>query len=151
MLGLTPWRERRELDHFRNEIDSLFDRFFDLAPFARLRGAGEWMPAVDITETEKEVFVQAELPGMDAKDIDIALNGRVLTIKGEKKQVKEEKEKNYHRTERRFGSFSRSFELQADVDVNKVEAKYKDGVLKLSLTKSKEQSVKKIEVKTSSS
>jgi HSP20 family protein len=149
MLNLTPWRERRELDHFRSEMDSLLDRFFDLAPFSRLRGTSDWLPAVDVSETDKEVVVQAEIPGMEAKDIDISLNGRILTIKGEKKQVKEEKEKNYHRTERRYGSFSRSFELPADVDTNKVEAKYKDGVLRLSLAKTKEQSLKKIEVKAS--
>lgn len=149
MLNLTPWRERRDLDHFRSEMDSLFNRFFDLAPFSRLRGAGEWMPAVDVSETDKEVVVQAEIPGMEANDIDISLNGRILSIKGEKKQVQEEKEKNYHRIERRYGSFSRSFELPADVDANNVEAKYKDGVLRLSLAKTKEQSVKKIEVKAS--
>lgn len=149
MLGLTPWRERWELDHFRSEMDNLFDRFFDLAPFSRLRGAGDWMPVVDVTETGKEVVVQAELPGMEAKDIDISLNGKVLTLKGERKQVKEDKDKNYHRIERRYGSFSRSIELPADVEADKVEAKYKDGVLKISLTKTKEQSVKKVEVKES--
>jgi len=87
---------------------------------------------------------------MNAKDIDISLNGRVITIKGERKQEQEEKEKNYHRIERRYGSFSRSFELPSDdVDADKVKANYKDGVLELKLPKTKEQFVKKIEVKKS--
>jgi len=106
------------------------------------------MPAIDMSETDKEISIHAEIPGMDAKDIDISLNGRVLTIKGEKKQEQEEKEKNYHRIERRYGSFSRSFELPADVDANNVNATYENGVLELSLPKTKEQSVKKIEIKT---
>ncbi len=104
---------------------------------------------MDVSETGKKIVVNAEIPGMDPKDIDISLNGRVLTIKGERKQEQEEKEKRYHHIERRYGFFSRSFELPADVNANKVTANYKDGVLKLNLPKTKGPSVKKIEVKTS--
>ena len=104
---------------------------------------------MDVSETGKEIVVHAEIPGMDSKDIDISLNGRVLTIKGERKQEHEDKEKSYHRIERSYGSFSRSFELPADVDADKVKASYKDGVLVLNIPKTKEQSVKKIEVKSS--
>ena len=105
------------------------------------------MPAVDMRENEKEVVLHAEIPGMDAKDIDISLNGRVLVMQGEREQEHEEKDKNYHCIERKYGSFSRSLELPADVDGDKVKATYKDGVLTLKLPKTKEQSVKKIEVK----
>lgn len=148
MSDLIPSRERRQVDRFRGEIDRLFDRFFDWRPFDLTVREGEWMPAVDVSETGKEIVIKAEIPGMEAKDIDISLNGRVLTLKGERKTEKEEKEENYHRIERRHGSFSRSFELPADVDANKVYATYKDGVLKLNLPKTKEQTVKKIEIKT---
>jgi HSP20 family protein len=148
MLDLIPSRERRQLDRFRSEMDGLFDRFFDWRPFDPSIRKSEWMPAIDVSETPKQIVVKAEIPGMEAKDMDISLNGRVLTLKGEKKSEQEEKEENYHRVERRYGAFSRSFELPTDVDANKVKASYKDGVLKLSLPKTKEQSVKKIEIKT---
>ena len=148
MANLIPWRGRREVDRFRGEIDRMFDDFFTRTPFGRSFEGGDWMPAIDMSETGKEIIVHAEVPGMEAKDIDISLNGRVLTIKGERKQEHEEKDKNYHRIERKYGSFSRSFELPADVDANNVNAAYKNGVLELNLPKTKEQSVKKIEVKT---
>lgn len=149
MAGLIPWRGRNEVERFKGDIDRLFDDFFIRSPLGRSFERGDWMPAVDMSENEKQIVVHAEVPGMDAKDIDISLNGRVLTMKGERKQEQEEKEKNYYRIERKYGSFSRSFELPADVDANKVKAKYKDGVLTLNLPKTKGQSVKKIEVKTS--
>jgi HSP20 family protein len=149
MANLIPWRGRREVDRFRGEIDRMFDDFFTRSPFDRSYRGGDWMPAIDVSETGKEIIVHAEVPGMNAKGIDISINGRVLTIKGERKQEHEEKDKNYHRIERKYGSFSRSFELPADVDANNVNATYKNGVLELNLPKTKEQSVKKIEVKTS--
>jgi HSP20 family protein len=149
MAGLIPWRGRNEVDRFRGEIDRLFDDFFTRSPFGRSFEKGDWMPAVDIAENEKEIEVHAEVPGMDAKDIDISLNGRLLTIKSERKQEEEEKDKNFYRVERRYGSFSRSFELPADVDASQVKAEYRDGLLKLNLPKTKQQPVRKIEVKTS--
>ena len=147
MAGLIPWRGRTEVERFRGEMDRLFDDFFSRSPFRPLE-RGDWMPAVDVSEDQKEIVVHAEIPGMDKKDIDISLNGRVLTIQGERKQEREEKDKNYHRMERKHGSFTRSFELPADVDGDKVEAEYKNGVLQLNLPKTKERSVKKIEIKT---
>ena len=147
MAGLIPWRGRKEVDRFRGEIDRLFDDFFTRSSFRSFE-QGDWMPAVDMRENEKEVVLHAEIPGMDAKDIDISLNGRVLVMQGEREQEHEEKDKNYHFIERKYGSFSRSLELPADVDGDKVKATYKDGVLTLKLPKTKEQSVKKIEVKT---
>jgi len=149
MSNLIPWDGRSEIDRFRSEIDRMFKDVFTRSPFGRAFEEGDWWPAMDVSETGKKIVVNAEIPGMDPKDIDISLNGRVLTIKGERKQEQEEKEKSYHHIERRYGFFSRSFELPADVDANKVTANYKDGVLKLNLPKTKGQSVKKIEVKTS--
>lgn len=148
MASLIPWRER-EVDRFRDEIDKMFRDFFTRSPFSRAHEGGDWLPAIDMSESEKEIVVNAEIPGMDGKDIDISLNGRVLTIKGERKQEKEGKEKNYHFLERRYGTFSRSFELPADVDSEKIKASYKDGVLKINLPKTTQQTIKRIEVKTS--
>jgi len=90
MSSLIPWRER-EIERFRGEIDRMFDDFLTRSSFGRPIKGGDWMPAIDLSETGKEIMVHAEVPGTDAKDIDISLNGRVLTIKGERKQEHEEK------------------------------------------------------------
>jgi HSP20 family protein len=148
MKGLIPWRERGEVDRFRGEIDKLFNDFFNRRPFRSFE-KGDWMPLVDVSENEKEVVVHADMPGIDAEDIDISINGRILTIKGERHQEQEDKDKNYHQFERRYGSFQRSFELPADVDSDKVKAISKNGILTIHFHKAKEQSVKKIEVKSS--
>jgi HSP20 family protein len=149
MAGLIPWRERSEIDRFKTEIDRLFDDFFVRRSFGRDFEEGDWVPAVDISESEKEIIIHAEIPGVDAKDLDITLSGRTLTMKGERKQEQQEKRENYHRIERRYGSFSRSFELPSDVDEGRVEAAYKDGVLTVNLPKIKEQSAKRKRVKIS--
>jgi HSP20 family protein len=127
-------------------MDSLFERFFEGWPF-RAREAGEWMPAMDMSEKDKEIIVKAEIPGMDPKDIDISLQNGLLTVRGERKQEKEEKEESFHRVERSHGVFSRTIRLPAEVDEDKVKATYKDGVLTLEMSKTKEAAAKKIEVK----
>ena len=147
MAGLIPWHGGSEIDRFRSDMDRLFDDFYSRSLFRSLK-RGDWMPAADMSEDQKEIVVHAEIPGLNIKEIDVSLNGRVLTIQGERKQEREEKDKNYHRIERKYGSFSRTFELPADVDGDKVKAAYKDGILTLNLPKTKEQSIKKIEVKT---
>ena len=105
------------------------------------------MPVIDISETEKEYVVTGEIPGVDAKDLDVTLTDGILTIKGEKKQENEEKEENYHRIERHYGSFERSFRIPEKVKTDKLDATYKDGVFKLSLPKAEVVEAKKIEVK----
>lgn len=148
MFGLIPWRHRGEVSQFRTEMDRLFDRFFDWGASPATVGEGQWMPSVDVSETGKEVIVKAELPGMDPKDIDISVNGDRLTLRGERKYEHEEKGESFHRVERSYGAFSRDIELPAGVDSDKVEATYKDGVLKINLAKAKETATKKIEVKS---
>ena len=151
MFDLMPWkkREMKDLTRFRGELDNLFSRFFDMDfPMSReFFKEGEWFPRVDIKEGKKDVSVAAEIPGCDAKDIELSLDGRILTIKGEKKQESEQKEENIHRVERCYGSFIRKVELPAEVDADKVDASYKDGVLKVALKKVKEPEGKKIEIK----
>lgn len=147
MFSLTPWRERREVDHLRREMDRLFDRFFDLKPVRFSAEEAGFIPPVDVSETEKEVLVKAELPGMDPKDIDVSVQGRLLSIRGERKQESEQKGKNFHRIERSYGSFSRTVELPAEVDEGGVKAAYKRGVLNLSMPKTVKDPVKKIAIK----
>ncbi|MDH3662676.1 MAG: Hsp20/alpha crystallin family protein [Alphaproteobacteria bacterium] len=115
-------------------------------PFANGRNAP--MPQIDVSETDADVTIEAELPGVDEKDIDVTLTDNLLTIKGEKKQEKEEKNKDYHLTERSYGSFSRSMTLPFDADPKKIRAKFDAGVLKITLPKPAEvkAKVKKIAI-----
>lgn len=143
MFEITPWRPFRELDRMRREMDRLWEDF--RTPWAPAEM--EWLPSVDVSETKDALLVKAEVPGMDAKDIDISIVGDTLTIKGEKKQQVEEKDENYHRVECRYGAFSRSIRLPATVDADKVQAKYEKGILSIQLPKKEEAKPKQIEVK----
>jgi len=143
--SLVPWRG--ELGSLRREMDSLFDRFFRAWPMRASTQEGLWAPSVDVSETAKEVILKAELSGVDPKEIDVSVRGDILTLRGERKQEKEEKGENFHRVERSYGSFSRSVQLPAEVDSGKVDATYKDGVLKITMPKTKGAAAKKIQVK----
>jgi HSP20 family protein len=107
----------------------------------------QWSPLVDITEDDKEYVVKAELPEMKKEDIKINVHDDVLTVSGERKYEKEEKGKKFHRVERAYGSFMRSFTLPEDADGSKISAEYKDGMLKVHLPKSEQAKKKAIEVK----
>lgn len=146
-MELVPWRPfGRELGTLRREMDDLWSRFFGERPFAR-RLTEEWSPSVDLSETKDNFTVKAELPGMEAKDIDVSLSGDVLTIKGEKKKEQEEKDEHHHYVERYYGSFQRSFQLPTSVQADKVEASFDKGVLKVILPKAEEAKKKEIEIK----
>lgn len=149
MFDLMPWRERKGLSSLRREMDSLFDRFFDEWPFRLSAGRGEWAPSVDVSETSKEVVVHVEVPGMEPKDLDISIQGNVMTIRGERKQERREEGESYHRIECSYGAFSRAIQLPAEVDIDHVNALYKDGVLKVTMRKTEVAAARKIEVKTS--
>jgi HSP20 family protein len=110
---------------------------------------GNWSPVVDIYDKGGEVVIHAELPGMKKEDIDIRVENNVLTIRGKKERKEEVKEDGYFRSERAYGAFSRSFSLPTSVDVKKIAAEYKDGVLTLSLPKADEAKPRQIEVKVS--
>jgi HSP20 family protein len=105
-----------------------------------------WSPSVDIYETENEIIVKAELPGIDRKDITLSLENNVLTLKGERKFEKETKQDNYHRIERSYGAFSRAFSIPATVDDEKIRADYKDGVLSIALPKKEQVKLKQIKI-----
>jgi HSP20 family protein len=152
MFDLMPYRKRsgREMVSFKDEMESLLNRFFDMDfPISRRPfGDEEWAPRVDVVEGKGEITVRAEIPGCEAKDINVELDGRTLTISGEKKQEKEEKNENYHRVERSYGSFCRMVELPREVNPEDIDATYKKGVLKLVLEKVQATEAKKIEIKT---
>ncbi|NLD39570.1 MAG: Hsp20/alpha crystallin family protein [Desulfatiglans sp.] len=126
----------------------LFDRFFDDWGLETVfSDDNEWVPAFDIAENEKDYAVTAELPGIDIKDVDITLSEGILTVKGEKKQEKEETVEGFHRIERCYGSFNRSFRIPGKVEADKIDASYKDGVLKVVLPKAEGTETKKIEIR----
>jgi HSP20 family protein len=148
------------LSNFRRELDRLFDEFSAFSghrpggmvspePFWRGEFGLAQAPAVDIVEHDKGYQVTAELPGMEEKDIDVKFADGVLTIKGEKKEESEEKQKDYYRSERRFGAFQRSFGVPDGIEPDKIEATVKNGVLTVILPKSDEvqKREKKIEIK----
>jgi HSP20 family protein len=131
MRALTPWSG---LSTMRKEMDRLFDRFWE-GDFPHLPSLGEWTPALDVSETKDAVMVKAEVPGMEAQDIQLSLQDQVLTLKGEKKQEKEEKDEHYYRAERSYGAFVRTLRLPAPVDGSKVTASFKNGLLTVTLPK----------------
>jgi HSP20 family protein len=144
---LAPWRPFKELEKMRREMDRLWDSYFEERPRRRGEEIGEWLPSLDVSETKGDLVVKAEIPGIDPKDIDISLTNDLLTIKGEKKQEKEEKEENYHLIERSYGSFTRSIRLPKEVQSDKINASYKNGLLKITLPKSEEAKKKEIKIK----
>ena len=147
MFEMIPWRRNRGV--LARPGRDLFDLFFEDLTLPDFWTAEKgWMPAFDVSETDNEIVVKAELPGMNVEDIDIALTDGLLTIKGERKMEKEDKEENYHRIERQFGSFSRSLNLGTKVRADGIEAGYKDGILTVTLPKVEESKPKKIEVKS---
>ena len=150
MFGLVPYRSRNELvDPFRR-MDELMRRAWNDFPFGGLdekEFGTEWVPSVDISETEKEITVKAEIPGIDKKDIEISLEENHLVIKGEKRGETEETGKHFHRVERCYGSFYRSLQLPATVEKDKIDATYKNGVLTVVLPKSEEAKEKITHVK----
>ena len=147
MRDLVSWSRPGDVVSLRREMNNLFDHFFDWRPFSGGTEVSVWRPPLDVSETPKEVLVRAELPGMDSKEIDISLRDGVLTVRGERKQEKEEKNENYHLVERSYGSFVRSVRLAAEVESEKVDATYKDGILTIKLKKSAQAAQKKIEIK----
>lgn len=145
-MAITRWRPFRDLVSFQDEMNRLFDDFFS-QPMKRSEWTeGVWSPSVDLSETKDNVMIKAEIPGMTKDDIKISVQDNIITLKGEKKQEKEEKDANYHRIERNYGSFCRSFNLPTAVKADKIKATYKDGVLQVNLPKTEEVKPKEIPI-----
>lgn len=143
--------ERRPLGQLHREIDRMFDEFLGSGQPATPGSGGIVMaPRMDMAETDDSIEITAELPGVDEKDLDVTVEGDVLTIKGEKKSESEKKKKDYHLIERSYGSFRRSIRLPGIVDPDKVKASFEKGVLKVTLPKPEEakQNRRRIDVKS---
>ncbi len=143
MADIMRWPEVPGFGSLQREMDRLFEDFFRRSGLPM-----RWGPAVDVVETSGNVIVKVELPGVDPKGVDIAVTGENLTIKGEKREEKEDKGKNFYRIERAYGSFCRTVALPAAVEADKAKADYKDGVLEIKLPKSEKGKAKRIPIKT---
>ena len=147
-MAIVRWEPFRDLLGLQERMNRIFDE-----SYRGTRGAadewalgGSWAPAVDINEHDGNIVLKAELPGVDPKVVDIRLENNTLTLRGERKLDSEVKEDNYHRVERSYGSFSRSFTLPTVVDQGNIKADYRDGVLKLTLPKREEAKPRQIQI-----
>jgi len=150
MNHLTRWDPIKELEELRNRFSTAFGRTAAQPNSGKeSMTVAEWSPLVDITEDDKEYLIKAELPEVKKEDVKVTVEQGVLTITGERKFEKEEKNTKYHRVERSYGSFVRSFSVPDDSDPAKVVAEFKDGILKVHLTKSEQARPRQVEVKVS--
>ncbi len=143
-MAITRWDPFREVVALQNRMNTLFGNLNTENESALTTAS--FIPAVDVYEDDKKVVLKLEVPGIEEKDLDVSVENNTLTVKGERKFEKEEKEENFHRIERRYGSFYRAFTLPSTVDTENVAAKYEAGVLKLELTKKPEAQPKQIKV-----
>jgi HSP20 family protein len=149
MNAITRWDPFKELDELNKRLSMMYGR----APLRKdsekeeAMTVAEWAPLVDIVEDEKEYLIKAELPEVKREDVKVSVEEGVLTVSGERKFEKEEKGKKYHRIERAYGRYARSFTLPDDADPSKVTAEFKDGVLRVHLPKSEKAKPKSVEIK----
>ena len=146
-MAIVKWDPFRDMITLRDRMDRLFED-----SLSRFRGGEEdmthstWSPAVDIYETTENIIIKAEIPGVNKKDISVEVKNDSLYLKGERKFEKELKEENYHRMERSYGSFSRVFSLPTSVEQDKIKAKFKHGVLQISIPKLEEEADKSVNI-----
>jgi HSP20 family protein len=153
-MSLVRWNPARDLATWpsnlfgmQREMNRMFDSFFNNTEQGEDYALAAWTPAVDIAEHDDQYIVKMELPGVSKEEVKITLESNILTIRGEKKQEKETKKENYHRVERSYGSFQRSFTLPTTVKSDRIDASFKDGILNISMPKAEEAKPKQIEVK----
>jgi HSP20 family protein len=146
MTVLTRWEPFREVATLQDRMNRLFRESFNQAGGDEALTSSTFAPAVDVYEDEHNVTLKIEVPGIDEKDIDVRIENNTLTVHGERKIEKEEKEENYRRVERHYGAFTRTFTLPTTVDSEKVAANYDKGVLKITLPKKAEAKPKQIKV-----
>ena len=162
-MSLVPWRGKSPegegdedrpgsaLRRFRSEMDQLFERFFGRTRDVMEAGFGAmtaWTPSLDVSETDTEITVRAEVPGIDPKELEITVSGQMLTLAGEKKESTEQRGEGFYRSERRFGSFRRSVQLPTPVDTEKITAEHKNGVVLIQIKKDQGAVAKRIPVKS---
>ena len=161
-MNLIPWRKKRESNSdgtsreqsmlpLRREVGNLFDRFFrdpwGVSDLDDVVPALARMPRTDLLDSENEITLTLELPGVGPKDVDIEVTGDMLTVRGEKKHEREDRNKSYHYVERQFGAFCRSVPLPKTVDTDKVDASFNDGVLTLRIPKRPDAKPRKVKVR----
>lgn len=144
-MDLSRFEPGRALRSLRGEIDQLFDRFVE-RPLGAM--TGHVVPTVDISETDDDVIIKADIPGMDESDLDVSIVDNTLTIRGEKKQETERSGRTHHVLERSYGSFSRAMQLPVAVDADKVRATYRKGVLEIALPKKEQTQTRRVEIHT---
>ena len=142
---VVRWDPFRELSALQNRVNSLFQDY-GRSGQDELTTTGSFVPAVDVYEDEHKVVLKLEIPGVSQEDVDVRVENNTLTVRGERKFEKEEKEENFHRIERRYGSFVRSFALPNTIDTENVNASYENGILKIELSKRAEARPKQIKV-----
>ncbi|MEI7457576.1 MAG: Hsp20/alpha crystallin family protein [Nitrosomonadales bacterium] len=142
-MNLVKWNPFRELEDVSNRLNTLFGRM--PAEQGQLTLA-DWQPVVDISETDQAYLIKAEIPDVEKKDVKVSVHDDMLTLSGERHQEKEENNKTFHRIERAYGSFSRSFRLPPDTDGSTVSAEFKNGMLNVTLPKSKQAANRSIDV-----
>jgi HSP20 family protein len=155
MAQLIPARWKHALENLREEVHHVFDRWLSRRAYASDRDEEFWAPArsfsagpgLELAETDDEVMVTAELPGLDKEDFAVEISGDRLVIRSEKKAMMEKKEREYYYAERSYGAFARTVALPCEVDADKAAAKYKNGVLRLTLPKTEQARVRRVQVK----
>jgi HSP20 family protein len=145
-MAIIRWDPFKDIVTLRDRMNKLFEEAFAGQGEKTEMVSGSWYPSVDIHEKANELVLTAELPGVDEKDIDIEVEPNSLTIKGRREMEKETKEEDYHRIERSYGSFYRSFSLPSYVVADKISAEFGDGLLKITMPKKKELKPKKVKV-----
>jgi len=145
-MAIIRWDPFRDLITLREKMNRLFEDTFAARGEEKDLMASTWTPSVDIYETENEVVLTAEIPGIEDKDIEIKIENSTLSIKGERKLEKETKEENYHRIERAYGSFYRSFTIPHNVNQDKIQAEHENGVLKITMPKKPELKPQKVKI-----
>ncbi|MFZ2301063.1 MAG: Hsp20/alpha crystallin family protein [Gallionella sp.] len=149
-MSLVKWDPFGELEDISSRLNRIFGRVTTRSePDREMLATADWMPSVDISETDTAYLVKGEIPGVKKEDVRVTIQDGMLTIQGERKQEKEEKGKKFHRIERSYGSFVRSFRLPDDTDENKVKAEFKDGMINVTLPKSAKAKAKAVEVSVS--
>ena len=149
-MNLIKWDPFKELEDVSNRLNRIFRRAPVRAePGNEMLAMADWAPSVDISETGTAYLVKAEIPGVNKDDVKVTIQDGMLTIQGERKMEKEEKDKKFHRIERTYGSFVRSFRVPGDADENSVKAEFKDGMLNVTLAKSEKAKPKQINVSVS--
>lgn len=143
VIKYDPFRELRGL---QDEMNRLFNSNFSSRYKQEDMASGGWSPSVDIYESENEIVLEAELPGMKREDFEVTIENNVINLKGERQFEKKDETENYHRVERSYGSFTRSFSLPRSVSAENTSAEFKNGILRVSLPKREETRARKIEV-----